>query len=298
MCQASLAFSLMVFAVKIATASLPAFEVVFFRSLLGMLMTGALMVRKKVSFSGKPAHRKLLVLRGVSGFCALSLHFYTITLLPLGTAVMLNYTAIIFVALFAIILLGEKPGAFLISMILTSFIGVYLLVKPELSLSLVVKRHFDETLIPLLSAGFAVFLGILSAIFAAVAVMTIRRVGNRESPLTLIFYFTAISTVGSLFLLPFGFSWPRLEEWFALILIAVGSFYGQIWATIAYRRAPASLVAPFAYLTPLLAFLYGLLFWKERLAFLGLLGALLILLAGVSISVREASRGRPSLTTT
>lgn len=278
MCQASLAFSVMVLGVKWAAATLPPLEVVFFRSFLGSLMIGYLMIRKKVSFLGKASERKFLLLRGISGFVALTLHFYTISRLPLGTAVILNYTGPVFVALLAMIFLSERPGVFLVSMTLISFTGVYLLVGGEL------PTDPQQVL--------AVFLAILSAIFAAVAVLAIRVVGRRESPLTVIFYFTAISTFGSLFYLPFGFEWPNLKEGFALGLVAVGSFYGQLWMTIAYRRAPASLVAPFSYVTPLLSFLYGFIFWAETLERLKILGTFLIILGGTWISISEARQGR------
>lgn len=277
MCQASLLFSFMVVGVKIAVTTLPPLEVVFFRSFLGSLMLAGLMLRKRISFRGNPEHRNLLLLRAASGFLALTLHFYTISLLPLGTAVMFNYLAIIFVAIFAAFFMGERPGALLISMIVVSFIGVYLLVDPRTTL------HPGE--------GLAVFLGILSAVFAAVAVLTIRRVGHHESPLTVIFYFTAVSTVGSLFYLPFGFKWPGLWEWVPLLVIAVGSFYGQLWMTIAYRRAPASVVAPFSYLTPLLSFFFGLVFWGESLGIKNVAGALMVMVGGIAISVAESRRG-------
>lgn len=278
MCRASLLFSVMVIGVKMAVKTLPSYEVVFFRSLIGSLMLASLMIRKKISFFGKPDQKKYLILRGISGFLALTLHFYTIAVLPLGTAVILNYLAVIFVALLAMIFIGERPGPFLISMILISFTGVYLLVEPKMEMGM--------------GHGLAVFSGILSAIFAAVAVLSIRMIGHRESPLTVIFYFTAISTVGSIFYLPFGFKWPNLYETLALAMVVMGSFYGQLWMTIAYRRAPASLVAPFAYVTPLLSFIYGLIFWKETLGIRNFLGVILIILSGSLISIFEAKRGR------
>jgi len=247
-------------------------------------MLAFLMFRKKVSFTGRPGQRRRLLLRGSAGFLALTLHFYTISLLPLGTAVILNYLAVIFVAIFAMAFIGERPGVFLISMIATAFLGVYLLVNPEVPAGA--------------SQGLAVFLGILSAVFAAVAVLAIRVIGHRESPLTVIFYFTSLSTLGSLFYLPFGFKWPDAYEWAALLVIAVGSFYGQLWMTVAYRRAPASIVAPFSFLTVLLSFVYGFVFWKEALGIKNLAGALLIAAAGIAISISESRRWKkPSFET-
>lgn len=280
MIQASLAFSFMVVGVKLAAFRLPAFEVVFFRSLFGMVMTSYLIFLKKASFLGKRGERTLLMLRGIAGFIALTLHFYSISLLPLGTAVMLNYTGPLFVAILAALFLGERPEIFLISMILISFLGVYLLVGPQVG-GIVGKQSLGASLLALLS-GF----------FGAVATLAIRGLRKRVSPLTFIFYFTALSTLGSFFYLPFGFKWPILREWFALAAVAVGSFYGQIWMTLAYRKAPASLVSPFAYLTPLLAFFYGLLFWKEKVTAENFLGGVLIILAGILISVSEAKRSK------
>ena len=292
MCLASLAFSLMALAVRVAVRTLPVLEVVFFRSLLGTLLIGGVMVRRKISFLGKPEERRLLLFRGLSGFLALTLYFYTISVLPLGTAVMINYTAIIFVAVLAILFLNERPGGVLISMILVSFAGVYFLVHPE-SGALLLRN--PESLLPAVSRGAAVTLGVLSAIFAAVAILMIRRIGERESPLTVIFYFTGISTLGSLFYLFLGFRWPNPVEWLVLLGVAVGSFFGQLWMTMAYAVGPASLVSPFSFIVPLLSFVYGLLFWQEKLTRMNLFGAFLIVVGGTVISIFEARRGKPGL---
>jgi drug/metabolite transporter (DMT)-like permease len=267
MVKASLAFSVMALCVKTVSRSLPSLEVVFFRSLIGTLLILAVMRAKRVSMLGK--ERGLMVLRGLSGFFALTLHFYTIANLPLGTAVMLNYTGPVFAAIFAVIFLKERPGAFLSAMIALSFLGVTMLVGGRIE-----------------DWNFLVFLGLLSAVFVGIVYVSIRALKRRESPLTIIFYFTAVSTVGSLAFLPFGFEWPDFREWLLLFAVGVGSFYGQLWMTIALRRAPASLVSPFSYLTPLASFIYGLVFFGEKLRPAAAAGAALIILAGSLISVR------------
>lgn len=269
MSQAAFAFSVMALCVKFASRTLPSLEIVFFRSLIGMLMILAVMLKRKISILGQ--ERGLMTLRGLTGFIALTLHFYTIAHLPLGTAVMLNYTGPIFAAIFAAFFLGEKPGWILIAMILVSFSGVFLLVGGEIH-------------------GFSwmIFLGILSAVFVGIVYVLIRAIRHRESPYTVIFYFTIVSTLGSVFFLPFGYKWPDLREWLLLAGVGVGSFYGQLWLTTSLRHAPASLVSPFSYLTPLFSFVYGILFFGERLSEIALIGAGLIILGGVTISYSEA----------
>jgi drug/metabolite transporter (DMT)-like permease len=272
MCKASLGFSIMALCVKLASSKLPSLEIVFFRSLIGSLMIFAIIWKNKIPVFG--TNRTLMALRGLTGFIALTLHFYTIEHLPLGTAVMLNYTGPIFAAILAVFFLKERPSLFLFSMILLSFAGVYLLVGADIR-----------------SLNTMVLLGLLSAVFVGIVYVLIRALRDRESAFTIIFYFTLVSTIGSAFYLPFGFQWPGLREWLLLLGVGIGSFYGQMWFTLSLRHAPTALVSPFSYLTPLLSFIYGLFFFGEKLTLLSLAGAALIIISGSLISYSEAKHG-------
>ncbi len=273
MLKASFAFSLMALCVKFVSRTLPSLEVVFFRSLIGSIMIFTILRAKRISPLGK--EHGLMILRGLSGFIALSLHFYTISKLPLGTAVMLNYTGPIFAAVFAAFFLKEHLRPLLAAMILVSFIGVYLLVGGQF-------HGWDLN----------VFLGLLSAVFVGIVYVSIRAIKGRESTFTIIFYFTAVSTVGSLVFLFFGFKWPDVREWLLLLGVGIGSFYGQLWMTSSLKKAPASIASPFSYLTPLLSFIYGLIFFGDRLTPMALAGAFLIVLGGSLISFFESRGGK------
>lgn len=264
MTLAAISFGIMAAFVKAACETIPSSEVVFFRSLLGSAAIGIMIWKEGVSWRGK--NRRVLVLRGMFGFAALSLHFYAISELHLGTAVMLNYTAPIFVVILARILLRERTLWIVKAAILFSFLGLYLLAAPQ----------FEAKPIPIL-------LGILSGIFAAVAYVLIRFNDEDESPYTIIFYFTAISTIGSVPLLALGFHWPNLSEWILLAGVTAGAFFGQVWLTRSIQNAPVASVLPFAYLTPVFAAVAGVLFWKEYLDFQAMLGGGIIILSGVTI---------------
>lgn len=255
----------MALCVKWVSPALPSSEIVFFRSLLGVLMTYAVIHRKKLPLTSP--YWRTLILRGLSGFAALSLYFYTLSRLPLGTAVLLNYTSPVFSTLLAVLFLRERPNLILASMTLCAFAGIYLLVDP-----------------PQITDPAAVITGLLSAVFAGVAYVSIRAIKQHVSAIVVIFYFTFISTLGSLFFLPHVFVRPTLPEWLAIAGIGVFSYYGQLWLTLALQKAPASLIVPFSYLTPLLSFAYGFIFWKDPLSFKEAAGAILIIGASTVIS--------------
>ncbi len=270
MSQSAICFSIMALCVKYASTSISPFQIVFFRSFFGLVLVLPWIWRKKVSVWGE--ERLKLTARGICGFGALILHFYTIAKLELGFAIMLNYTAPIFTVIFSIFFLKERPSLSLCFLILLSFAGVVLLNARSGA-----------------AWGPAVWLALLSSVFAAFAYLSIRTIRHRESPYTVIFYFTLISTIGSLFFLK-DWRWPDLRTWGLVAGVVIFSFYGQVWMTTALRRAPAYLVTPFSYLHPVLSFGYGWLLWRDAVTWATATGIFLIVGSGSLISWFETRR--------
>ena len=105
MILAALAFSAMAAGVKFCRR-LPPLEIVFFRSVFGVAVMLIYMPIKRASFAG--SSRLSLLIRGAAGTLAVCLHFFALIRLPLGTGVLLNCTAPIFVVVLAAIFLREK----------------------------------------------------------------------------------------------------------------------------------------------------------------------------------------------
>ncbi|OGW79916.1 MAG: hypothetical protein A3G33_02225 [Omnitrophica bacterium RIFCSPLOWO2_12_FULL_44_17] len=266
MLLAALSFGVMATFVKFACRTIPSNEVVFFRSLLGSIAIAYVIWKEKASWIGhKPV---ILFWRGFTGFVALSMHFYAIAYLNLGTAVMLNYTAPIFVVIMAKTFLKEKISRVVRIAVFASFIGMYFLTAPQL----------ESKPLPLL-------IGLLSGICAAGAYTLIRYSHENESPYTIVFYFTVISAIGSVPLLKFGFKWPNPFEWLILLGVTAGAFFGQVYMTKSIKSSPISVVMPFAYLTPVFATLMGMIFWKEYLGPIALLGSIIIIASGITIYI-------------
>lgn len=264
----ALAFGTMTAFVKFASETIPPFQIVFLRSLFGSILIAAVMAKSRISFLG--TNRRMLILRGVFGFIALIMNFYAIAHMHLGTAVILNSTSPIFVAILAGFLLREKLSPRLWVLTLMCFAGIYFLVG----------ANFEAQFVP-------ATVGLLSGVLAALAFITISMSKSEENSFTIILYFTGISTIGSLPLLQFGQVALGAREWFAILGITISSFFGQVFLTKSLREAPASVVVPFNYLMPVSSFIYGFVLWKDPISASNLFGAFLIILSGTLIYILE-----------
>lgn len=264
MILASLSFSVMAIFVKAASKTVPSMEIVFVRSVIGMFAIILLIWKNGAPWLGN--NPKIMMLRGIFGFSALAMHFYAISHLNLATAVILNYTAPIFVVVFARFILKEKTSWPVKVALLASFVGLFLLASPQFQVK-----------------PFPILIGILSGIFAALAYIMIRFGGENESSFTIIFYFAVVSTIGSFPLMLSDFHWPNSVEWIPLIVLSIGALLGQLWLTKSIQGAPVSFVLPFSYLTPVFASLAGVFVWKEYLKFQSVIGGLIIIVSGIVI---------------
>jgi len=265
MALACLSFAVMAAAAKFCGKRIPVAEIILVRSFISSVVIGFLLLKTKGSFIGK--NPPILASRGAIGFLALTLYFWAVSKLDLGTAVMLNYTSPIFALLWARLFIHERSTAESRTAVVISFAGVYLLSMP----------HFH-------AHGVAIAAGLLSGVLAGSVQVLIRQSHEEDSSLTIIFYFTAICTLGSVILLGLsGAVWPTRGEWLALLVVTLTSLVGQFGLTYSLKCAPVSVVTPFGYLTPIFGSLLGWLLWKESLSELGLFGGFLIIAGGILV---------------
>ncbi len=271
MLWASLAFAVMAAATKWLGGGLPASEVVFVRSVLSSILLFAILaIRKNKDGIGKKP--LILASRGVIGFVALTLYFWCIPRIHLGTAVMLNYTAPIFAVAASRLFFKEKNSLPDLLLIGGAFMGVYLLASPQL-------REAPDALMAGLASGF----------LAGMVHLLIRRSHDeRESPLLIILYFTIACTAGSALMRGLG-PWPMPDagQWTALLVITASSLLGQLGLTYSLRSARISVASPFGYITPVIGLVIGFIFWKEDPGLPGILGSAVIILCGSVLYRRQ-----------
>ncbi len=275
MVVASLLFAGMGVCVKLAAQTHSAVEIVFYRSALSLLIMAALVRLRGVAI--RTPHWRWQVGRGTVGFLALFAYFWAITLLPLATAVTLNYTSAIFLALY-LALAVWRLSAGMLAALAVGLAGVALLLQPTL--------HADQ-----LQGG---LIGLGSGVFAGMAYYSVRELGARGEPETrTVFYFSLVATIGS------GL-WALLSDWHPvdrssaplLAGVAVFATAAQLAMTRAYTRGKTLLAAALAYSTVVFSSLFGALIWGETLSPGAWLAVGLIVASGIAAT--HFSRASPA----
>jgi len=271
MLAAALLFAATGAIIKHVSAQLPNEMVVFFRSFFGLLALAPFFVRHGPRYYATHRLGAHLV-RALTGLTAMYCYFYAIAHLPLAEAVLLNYTAPLFIPLAALLWVGEPFGRNLWWPIGIGFVGIAFILKPGLSL-----------LAPI------ALIGLAAGLFSALAMAGIRKLTNTEPAIRVVFYFSLTSTLVAA--LPLAWRWqtPAAELWLPLILIGVLSTLAQILMTRGYAQAPAAQVGPFLYAIVVFAGLFGWAIWQEIPDWLSLVGTLLVVLAGI-LAIRLGGR--------
>ncbi|MCF2640152.1 DMT family transporter [Fusobacterium varium] len=255
----ALGFTFMSVTVKYVTG-IPLFEKVFFRNLISLGVAFFMLKKSSAPMFGRRENQLALLARSSFGLAGVVLNFYAISKLTLADSSMLGKLSPIFVTIMACIFLKEKIDNKQILSIIITFLGALLVIKPEFSLEM----------LPSLS-------GIMSAASAGVAYTLLRYLKDKESPDTIIFYFSLISVV---FTAPFALAEYVQPTFIQLgLLLATGVFasVGQFGITYAYKYAKATEVSIYNYSAIVFGIILGFIFFGEIPDTLSLLGGAIII---------------------
>ena len=261
-------FAFMGMFVKLGSPYFSEIELVFYRSFISLIFIILIIVNKKISL--KTNFKKLHFYRSFVGFLSLLAFFYAISHLPLSTAISLNYTSPLFVALLITFFLNKKPSFYVCCLLLIGFFGAFLILKPTL----------------IGNSAFAGFIGLLSGFGAGLAYLFMAQLGKVNEPDTrVVFYFTLLSSIcaGLLMLLEDTNS-EIFHHWWLLLGLGVSATIAQLALTKAYRVGNTLKNAGLSYLTILFSSILGLIVFSETLDVLSLVGILLIIISGIVIS--------------
>jgi len=279
MILASLLFACMGVCVKLGADQFPTAELTFYRGAVGVVIMAALMLVRRTTF--RTPHWRRQITRGVAGTLSLACYFFAISILPLATAVTLNYTSPLFVALMLAIWLGEKLPRQALVAVAIGFVGVVVLLQPTLAAD---QWH-------------GALAGLGTGLIASLAYIHVRELGRLGEPETrTVFYFSLLTTLATLPFVLAGDGFHVPDAGGAAILAGIGLFGAgaQLAMTRAYRYGTTIVAANLAYSTVVFASLFGVALWDEVLSPLALLGMLLIISSGILVSLARHAATRPA----
>lgn len=260
--------------VKLSSGDAGTFEIVFYRSIIGLIFITVFMLIKGERFhTDYPMGH---VKRSLLGTLSFTLWFAAMAHLPLGTATTLNYTAPLFIAATFIVtaLRNRQKAPWLLGLaIAVGFAGVCLILQPSLN---------DEQLPWAL-------VGLTAGAMGPIIFFQINQLGRlREPSLRIVFYFSVVGTIWGLagcYLLEGGLKWHSQETFTSLVSVGVAAVFAQMALTRAYAYGNMMLTACFQFATIPFAEILSVLVFDDVLPIEALTGMALIVIAGVSATI-------------
>jgi drug/metabolite transporter (DMT)-like permease len=268
---ATVAFAITHALSKWLVGSYPVGQVMFSRSLVGFVGCAAVLLPlhgTSVFATRMPAAHWV---RGLSQSISQTFSVLAFSLMPLASAIAINFSAPLWTALVAIIWLKERAGPARWVALLAGFSGVLIVANPGLD-------SFT------LGASFA----LLNAIMLGTVTVAVRGMTRTESVNTLLIWQLATVLLFHSLLLVFGFKWPTLRDLSLFVMCGLANLVGQVFWTKALMLAPATAVSPFFYFMLVWAAAIGFFVWGSVPTTALMAGSCIVVASGLFLLWHEA----------
>lgn len=221
------------------------FEVVFFRSLFGLLFLVPLFWSK--NFTGLRTNRfGMHMVRGLSGVASLYLMFGALIFIPMGDVAAITFTRPLLASVCAIIFLGEASRGHRWTAVIFGLIGAYIIVRPGVS-----------------PISWGQILALVCVIAMVINSMAIKSLTRTDAADTIVMWQMLVFTTVSLGPALYVWVTPTWEQLGLLLLMGFAGTLTQRAMTRAYRSADATIVLPFEYTRLPFAAFMGLVLFSE-----------------------------------
>ena len=274
MLGAMISFTLMAVSGRELFSSLDTFEIMLYRSLVGILLVLAFGKYFKTLHQIRKENLSLHFIRNISHFGGQNFWFYAIALIPFSQLFAFEFSTPLFIVFLAPIFLGELLTKEKLIAAAIGFLGIMLVARPDLN-----------TISWALIAAF-----LLPVCFAATAIAT--KLLTRQFSLTcILFWLVIMQTVFSLICAGYDFDIriPAQTDLLFLLVVSVTGLTAHLCMTKAFSLAPVSVVMPIDFVRLPLISMVGYLFYNEVLTWYIILGSALVFV-GNYINIKAEER--------
>ena len=246
------------------------FVIAFYRNLFGLVAILPLVLR-----AGLPGlrtqHPKLMLLRSLSGIVAMLTWFYGLSKVPTAEATALSFTAAIFTALVAYLMLGEKMRRHRWFAIFGGFIGVIVVLQPN-------TDNYNPYMLLIL----------ISCVFWGLSVSLVKLLTRTDSTTSIVAWMSILLTILSLPPALFYWQWPSLDQIILLGIMGVLATIGHLGMTQALSLADTTAVMSIDFMRLIWAAMIGAFFFSDAFDMYTWVGATIIFASGLYIIFRES----------
>lgn len=251
-------------------------EIAFYRNLIAMLpFLFMIFILKKRGFTKIKKRPIGVYARAILGSISLTVTFAAFAAMPMADTTAFLFTASLFVPILGIIFLSEKVGIYRWSAILIGFFGVLIMLNPNGAVNI-----------------YGVILAMTAAIMHASLQTILRHIGKTESPETIVFYFVTIGTIICALGMPWVAKTPTWPDIPLFIGVGLTGLFAQYFLSLAFSKAPVSIVTVFNYSGIIWATLLGWLVWQDWPAITIWIGAAIVIASNIFMIMREHKIGK------
>lgn len=262
--------------IKVLLETYPLMEVLLIRSLVMLPVIVALAAIGGQLRTFRTRRIGAHLLRVILNLLAFVTFFSALHLMPLADTLAIAFSAPIFIVLFSVVLLREKVGPWRWLAVAIGFVGVLVMIRPGVT-----------------AIEWPALLALLASVFYALWMLTTRHMADSESSLAMLFYSALAFVLAGAVTAPLAWVPPLASDLPMLLGVAVITTAGLLFLTMAYRTAPASLLAPFDYTAMVWAVALGYAIWGDVPGPWMWVGTALVVAAGLIIVHREARLRKP-----
>jgi drug/metabolite transporter (DMT)-like permease len=248
-------------------------EILFTRSAVSLLAFAIVILPRTGLVVFRTKRLRHHVMRSFSQGCSQACLVIAFSLMPLASAVAINFSAPLFIVLISMLLLKEPVGMARAAALIAGFLGVLIVTHPG-----------TETV--QVGALFA----LANAILYASVTVAVRGMTATESTETLTAHQLVLLTGIFALLLPFGATVPGVNDGALMVVNGLTNAAGQYWWTKSLYLAPTTALAPFQYLSLVWAIVIGFLVWGDAPTAALLAGSAVVVGSGLFLLWREAGR--------
>lgn len=250
MTGAIISFSSMAVAGRAVSAELDTFELMMYRSFIGLAVVLSIGVTtgklREVRFDRLPLH----LLRNLAHFTGQNLWFYALSLVTLAQVFALEFTSPIWVVVFAVLFLGERLTGMRILAVALGFAGALIVARPG--------AGGDPLGLALAAA---------SAVAFACSIVSTKMLTRTETILGILFWLTAMQAVMGIIATAWDgdVAWPSADAWPWVVLVGGAGLLAHTCLTNALAVAPATVVTPMDFLRLPVIAAVGMAFYGEAI---------------------------------